>query len=57
MEEQENSDEHKQNENEHVELVGQNINNSASVTHSQISDVEPVKDKKKVANSQQHIQY
>ena len=45
MEEQENSDEHQQNEN--VELVDQNINNTASVTHSQISEVESEKSKKK----------
>jgi len=47
MEEQEISDEHKQNENENVELTSQNINNSARGTSNQSSEIESVKDKKK----------
>jgi len=47
MEEQENSDEHKQNENENVELTTQNINNSSSRTSNKGSEIGSVKGKKK----------
>ena len=47
MEEQENSDEHKQNENENLELNDQKINNSSRGASNQSSETESIKDKKR----------
>ena len=47
MEEQENSDEHKQIENENVELTDQNINSSARGTSNKSSVAESEKEQKK----------
>ena len=47
MEEQDNSDEHKQIENENVELTDQNINSSARGTSNKSSVAESEKEQKK----------